>query len=216
VTNALYQEFVKETGHRQPKLPDEWASKYNWRGQSYPNGMGDVPVTLVSYKDAEAYCKWADMRLPTGAEWEKAARGPTANRYPWGNKWNGSKSHTVERFSGPLKNEKAWEAFAAKHESEELGGTLFHALAAGSYPEDQSVFGAFDMHGNVSEWVQGKYEPYKGGKAKASRLYGKDEVAIVRGNSFANRDYAAPSAMRYPFLKEHFDGSIGFRCVVDD
>ena len=216
VTNALYQKFVKDTGHRQPELLDDWAVQYSWREQTYPKGTGDLPVTLVSQKDAQAYCKWADMRLPTEIEWEKAARGTRGNRFPWGNEWDGRKAHTVERFSGALKNDQDWSDFVEKHEKEEGTGSMFRAFPVGSYPEDRSEYGVHDLHGNVSEWVDGTFDSYEGGKKEASLLFGKDTVAIVRGNSFANRDYAASSAVRYPFMREHFDGSIGFRCAIDD
>jgi formylglycine-generating enzyme required for sulfatase activity len=216
VANALYQKFVKDTGHRQPELLDDWALPYSWREQTYPKGTADLPVTLVSHKDAAAYCKWAGMRLPTEIEWEKASRGAKGNRYPWGMKWDGRKAHTVERFSGPLADEKAWSAFADSHETAEDSGSIFRALAVGSYPEDRSQYGVSDLHGNVSEWVDAEFVAYEGGDGKASALFGDDKVAIVRGNSFANRDYAAPAAVRFPFLKEHFDGSIGFRCAIDD
>ena len=85
VTNRMYQQFVDESGHRAPHVKTEWAQPYNWEGHNYPPGKADFPVVLVNWEDAVAYAAWAGKRLPTEAEWEKAARGGLVKkRYPWG------------------------------------------------------------------------------------------------------------------------------------
>ncbi|RMF89553.1 MAG: formylglycine-generating enzyme family protein, partial [Nitrospinota bacterium] len=81
VTNRLYQRFVEATGHRKPEY---------W-GDSDLNGP-EQPVVGVSWYDAKAYCEWAGKRLPTEAEWEKAARGTDGRTYPWGNEWDGRRA----------------------------------------------------------------------------------------------------------------------------
>ncbi len=211
VTNGQYAEFLKRTKHRQPELADDWAKDYSWREQMYPVGTKDRPVVLVSLTDAMAYCRWAGKRLPTEAEWEKAARGPQSNAYPWGPDWNGTRAHTAERFSGPLKTLADWNKFEESFDED----ALIHPFPVGSYPEDVSAFEAYDMHGNVSEWVDGVFEAYDEGDEGASQLYGRKDVGVVRGNSYANRDYAAPMAVRYPYLRTHLDATIGFRCAKD-
>ncbi|MDH4101447.1 MAG: formylglycine-generating enzyme family protein [Nitrospirota bacterium] len=119
VTHAQYHEFILATGHKPPP---------GWSGQDYPMDKGNYPVVNVSYRDAEAYAKWAKKRLPTAAEWEKAARGTDARTYPWGNKFEAGIAQTAESvvlFSGPVNG----------------------------FPKDVSPYGAIGMGGNVSEWT---------------------------------------------------------------
>jgi iron(II)-dependent oxidoreductase len=115
VTNAQYQRFVQETGHQAP-----WGD--------YPAGQADYPVTGVSWQDANAYCQWAEKRLPTEAEWEKAARGDDGRRYPWGDGWRDGLANTDEVGAGGPR-------------------------PVGSYPGGASPYGVQDMAGNVWEWV---------------------------------------------------------------
>jgi len=114
---------------------------------------GDVPVVYITWNDAEAYCKAKGKRLPTEEEWEKAARGPNGNAYPWGNEWKEGASNTYE--SGMVK-----------------------AVNVGQFSGDVSAFGVYDMLGNVQEWTASKYATYPGNPKKESQPW-----RVVRGSS---------------------------------
>lgn len=127
VTNAQYREFILATGYKTPS---------GWSSQDYPPDKGNNPVVNVSYQDAEAYAKWAKKRLPTEAEWEKAARGTDGRTYPWGNKFEAGIAQTTESvalFGGPVNG----------------------------FPRDVSPYGVIDMGGNVSEWTSDWYDAAK-------------------------------------------------------
>ncbi|MGE0821017.1 MAG: formylglycine-generating enzyme family protein [Candidatus Binatia bacterium] len=133
VTNVQYEQFVNDTGHRVPFLDDPRAQSDNWDPQrrTYPFGRAQYPVILVSWYDACAYCAWAGGRLPTEAEWEKAARGGLENkRYPWGDEISPDLANYDNR-RGPT--------------------------PVGSYPPNN--YGLYDMAGNVWEWITDWYDP---------------------------------------------------------
>ncbi|HET6387505.1 MAG TPA: SUMF1/EgtB/PvdO family nonheme iron enzyme [Armatimonadota bacterium] len=115
VTVAQYRKFCEATGRQMPDAPD-----WGWQD--------DYPIVNVSWNDAKAYCDWAGAELPTEAEWEKAARGTDARKYPWGSKWDSRKlwcSADTER-SGPD--------------------------PVGSFPAGASPYGCLDMEGSVLQW----------------------------------------------------------------
>jgi len=138
VTNREYQEFVSaNTVQREPRVEADWASGYNWQGRRYPEGKELHPVVLVSYDDAVSYCHWRTKldkdgyvwRLPTEKEWEKAARGPDGNLFPWGNDMDASKCNSREAG---------------------VGGTT----PVTRYGNGVSYYGCYDMAGNVWEWCE--------------------------------------------------------------
>ena len=140
VTNEKYLQFVEATGHP-PALDDSCTTDACregnlWKGASFPSRIRKQPVTQVSWYDAEVYCKWRGKRLPTEAEWEKAARGPSGSMYPWGNAFPKRRATFKRKWQGP--------------------NTMTNV---GSYPNGVSVYGVHDMAGNVWEHCSDLYRP---------------------------------------------------------
>ena len=135
MTNGRYLEFVTATGHRVPQNSKN-PTRNLWQGDAIPDSLADRPVINVDWYDAEAYCAWAGKRLPTEAEWEKAAKGTADRRFPWGN---------IEPTVKHLNFNQRW-----------IGEKTL--MPVGSYEAGKSPFGAYDMAGNVWEWVNDWYD----------------------------------------------------------
>jgi formylglycine-generating enzyme required for sulfatase activity len=179
VTNALYQKFVKATGRA---APGHWtASELNGPQQ---------PVVGVSWDDAVAYCAWAGKRLPTEAEWEKAARGTDGSKYPWGDKWDASRANSSES---------------------RLGATA----KVGSYPSGASPYRAHDMAGNAWEWVADWYdeEYYKKGPDRNPKGPDTGFTRVLRGGSWDLSPVNLRAAYRYDNPPDYRFNRIGFRCA---
>jgi len=128
VTNREYLLFVKDRGQRPP---------FHWNGSSFSSvdDSGLKPVTYVSWEDANSYCQWKGMSLPTNSQWEWAAGGGSSSRYPWGNEYSSNFANTRESGQG--------------------------IVPIGTYPKNVSSFGVYDMVGNIREWVLDAPEPRK-------------------------------------------------------
>lgn len=190
-TNEDYQRFVQATGHRLP---------LHWAAGKIPAGKQRHPVYNISWEDAETYCKWMDKRLPTEAEWERAARGGLEKKlYPWG-----------DQLGAPQRgNAPAAQTVRAAHTGFPNG-----PIVVGSYPPNN--FRLYDMTGNVWEWVSDWYErdyysvsPDRNPQGPAKGMY-----RVFRGGGWSDNDernlmlhyrnYTDPSA-RVP--------TIGVRCA---
>ena len=189
VSNEKYAKFVDAAKHRKP---------FHWVGGKLPQGQEQYPVYNVSWDDAAAYCKWAGKRLPTEAEWEKAARGGSdkATMYPWGDSLNpgggrGAQAAKPAHFgfpNGPTK--------------------------VGSYPANG--YGLFDMLGNVAEWTADWYNrtyysvsPDKNPPGPETGMY-----RVFRGSSWSDTDerMLATHYRNYTNAELRTD-VLGFRCV---
>jgi formylglycine-generating enzyme required for sulfatase activity len=141
VTNAQYKRFLDANpGHAVPFRPVESAKASNWddKTRTYPAGKADHPVVLVSWHDAQAFCDWAGLRLPSEQEWEKAARGTDGRIYPWGDKWMKGRCNTREAYIG---------------DTSPVGRFS---------PGGDSPYGCVDMAGNVWEWTASWYDDKQG------------------------------------------------------
>lgn len=201
VTNAQYAKFVAATGHRPP---------LHWKDGKIPLHELKHPVTLVSWFDAAAYAKWANKRLPTEAEWEKAARGSDARRWPWGNTMEPTRLNTYYN----------------------VGSTT----DVTRYPEGASPYGVMDMAGNVNEWTADDFKPYDGSKAPEDLFQGKVARAaseqdkalkvvdlmpvggrykVLRGGSWKGDPFSTATFHRNYAWPNYASDFFGFRCVRD-
>jgi len=162
----------------------------------------DNPVVGVSWEQADAYCRWVDGHLPTEAQWEKTARGPEGNLYPWG---EAQPDCDLLNF-----NNCVGEVLPS--------GTFWSKTSpVRSYPAGASYYQALDMAGNVFEWVQDWYKSDYYRKSPAENPPGppSGELKTVRGSGFRSTASLVPSVLRSALVPQEYRDDLGFRCVVE-
>src|SRR5215211_3586913 len=221
VTNHAYLEFVEDGGYERRELwdPEGWAwireegisapkhwyqrEPHSWWTQRFgfdePVSM-EAPVVHVSWYEADAYARWADKRLPTEAEWEKAAswdpETETKRLYPWGD-----------------------ELPAPGEARANLDQLAFGPAEVGAYPAGASAYGALGMIGDVWEWTASEFSAYPGFESfpylEYSEIFFDDGYKVLRGGSWATRPGAIRNTFRnwdFPIRRQLF---VGFRCACD-
>jgi iron(II)-dependent oxidoreductase len=218
VTNRRYLKFVEDGGYERAELWDrkgfEWMKEkisapkhwyqtepHSWWTERFgfdePLRM-DAPVVHVSFYEADAYARWAGKRLPTEAEWEKAASwdpaSGTKRLFPWGDE--------------PPSGERA-----------NLDQLSFSTSDVGAYPAGASAYGVLDMVGNVWEWTASEFQGYPGFESfpyrEYSEVFFESGYRVLRGGSWATRPVAIRNTFRnwdHPIRRQLF---CGFRCAKD-
>jgi sulfatase modifying factor 1 len=186
VTLAQYKKFCKETGRTVPDQP-KWSSDAH-------------PAVNITWEQAQAYGQWAGTRLPTEAEWEKAARGDDSRIFPWGNAWDEEKCNN-------------W----SDHQKIGGGYQALRGAPVGSYPASASPYGCQDMAGNAWEWVTDWYDPVYYADSPKMNPGGPEigEMRVMRGGSWGSSSKSLRTTTRNaeaPDLSYRDDG--GFRCAA--
>jgi formylglycine-generating enzyme required for sulfatase activity len=198
VTLSLYRKFLEEGKHESPPTWDDEAA----------TTVGDRPAIGMIWESAAAYCRGTGKRLPTEAEWEKAARGTDGRRYPWGEM---QPFVDIANYNRGMWVSEAVTLVAVTSGLE--GMSVRHGLKEGG----KSPFGVFHMAGNAAEWVADWYERdyYRKSPEKNPSGPMTGEKRVLRGGSWADVPAALRVTARFSAEPDFEDRTIGFRCAMN-
>lgn len=231
VTNHQFAGFVEQTGYETTAermgygfvyMLDYWEQVDNahWR---HPQGSEDQdvlesrldhPVVHIAHVDALAYASWAGKRLPTEVEWERAAKGDEHKLYPWGNHWDPNLTNSAEYWiREPVRDLSTWKDWWKRVITS--GEDVPKTTPVGQF-HNESVFGVYDLSGNVYEMCQDTYERYDPNKkydGMYEAIFGMFKV--VRGGSWMNFRYQTRCSERIAVDPHYSNFATGFRCAKD-
>jgi len=195
VTNAQYRQCIEAGVCTQP---------HNTQWYNDPS-RAEHPVICIDWYQAKAYCEWAGKRLPTEAEWEKAARGTDGRLYPWGNTFDESKLNFCDRNCPP----------SNVFRSASLDDGYADTAPVGNYPAGASPYGALDMAGNVYEWVADWHLSDYYSQSPGRNPLGPDSgtAKVLRSGSWNDAGWGARCAYRVLGSPDQWGELRGFRCA---
>ena len=224
VTVEMFRKFIEATGYKTSAEKEGWGKPWaegpeesewpktegvDWLHPQNPESIAqdDHPVVQVSWEDAMAYCRWVGGRLPTEAQWEKAARGTDGRRFPWGDEFNG----TYLNYGDQRCPVERWR-------DTDYDDGYAYTSPVGSYPEGASPYGVLDMAGNVWDWTYDWYDEdyYENSPNRNPMGPESGRVRSMRGGAWYDGEpegwvncvvrHQNPSNDRYE--------DVGFRCVL--
>jgi formylglycine-generating enzyme required for sulfatase activity len=195
VTNAHFRRCVEADACQAPTRCDFGEPTYEDETKE------DHPVVCVGWEQAKTYCEWREARLPTEAEWEKAARGPEGRSYPWGDTFDGTRLNYCDS--------NCEERWADKDYNDGYAETA----PVSSYPDGISPYGAYDMAGNVWEWVQSEFRDYPYRADDGREGLDGTSFRVLRGGGWDFIAFGVRAAYRIKDEPSVTISNYGFRCV---